>query len=101
MSLMRSNKINSILTKWYFQLGILLVTLFLFLIFRNPIFGFLVGIELIVMVIFEIKYGAKKHGWKHELLDTVIALFVALFIFGLIPLSSSAQALSAFCHHAS
>ena len=77
---MRSNKINSILTKWYFQLGILLVTLFLFLIFRNPIFGFLVGIELMVMVIFEIKYGAKKHGWKHELLDTVIALFVALFI---------------------
>ncbi len=77
---MRPNKTSNILTKWYFQLGILLVTLFLFLIFRNPIFGFLVGLELIIMVIFEIKYGAKKHGWKHELYDTIIELVVALFI---------------------
>ena len=75
-----------------YQLLILFGTLILFLIsnslFRDdkvlsiipPILGILIVIEFFVFVGMEVKSGAKKHGWTHEIVDTVIALAIAFGI---------------------
>jgi len=80
------------LRKWPFQLAILFGTLVLFLIantllrnvpslsFVPPFLGILVVIEIVFFVTLEVKEGAQKHGWKHEAVDTLIALAVALAI---------------------
>ncbi|MFN7991167.1 MAG: hypothetical protein U0R44_03335 [Candidatus Micrarchaeia archaeon] len=77
------------------QLAVLFGTLILFLItnatLRDSPFGFLplllsilIVIEIFIFVGMEVKDGAEKHGWKHEVVDTVIALLVAVMIwFGL------------------
>jgi signal peptidase I len=71
-------------------LALLLCTLALFLIANwllrdNPSLSFvpilialLVVVEIFVFVGMEVKEGAEKHGWKHEALDTLIALVVAV-----------------------
>ncbi|MBN1170197.1 hypothetical protein JXA56_04170 [Candidatus Micrarchaeota archaeon] len=71
------------------QLAILFGTLALALItmhlFRGTgleslymLFGALVAVEIFVFVGLEVKQGAQKHGWKHEIVDTFIALLVAV-----------------------
>ena len=74
------------------QLAILFITLILFLVanalfrenpalsFMPPLFGLLIVFEIIFFVTLEVKEGAVKHGWKHEIVDTVIALVVALAV---------------------
>lgn len=79
------------ITKSPVQLLILLATLALFLItnalwsdtklgFIPVLVGVLIVLEMGVFIGLEVKSGAKKHGWKHEVVDTVIALFVAVAI---------------------
>lgn len=84
---MRSNKPNtpapdffSILRNTYVQIGIILLTLFLFVITKNIIFGFLIAVEIIGIVAFEVTSGVKKHGLRSELKETAIALVVALLL---------------------
>jgi heme/copper-type cytochrome/quinol oxidase subunit 4 len=74
------------------QLGILAGTLALFLVangllrdsqslsFIPPFIGILIVIEIVAFVFMEVKEGTEKHGMKHEIVDTVIALLVAVFI---------------------
>ncbi len=71
------------------QLGILFGTLILFLIansllrdsplsFIPPLLAALIVVEIVVFVGLEVKEGARSHGWTHEIVDTVIALLVAV-----------------------
>jgi len=68
------------INKAHIQIGIIGLTLILFLFTKNVIFLVLVAVEIFGMVGLEMKEGVKKHGMKHEALDTVIALGVALGI---------------------
>ncbi len=81
------------LRKTHIQLIVLFSTLALALIsnalFGDPrsglnflpvLFGLLVVLEIAYFVMAEVKEGAAKHGWKHEALDTVVALAIALAI---------------------
>ncbi|MFZ5500463.1 MAG: hypothetical protein ACOY58_00930, partial [Candidatus Micrarchaeota archaeon] len=81
------------LGKPHIQLMILFTTLALALLsnhlFRDSgfplnmiyaLFGILIVVELAWFVAKEVKDGASKYGWKHEVLDSVIALAVAVAI---------------------
>lgn len=46
----------------------------------NLLFGAIIVFEIIYLVIIEIKQGVKKSGWKHEIVDTLIAIGVAIAI---------------------
>jgi hypothetical protein len=71
------------LRKAYVQFAILFGTLLLYLLVKgfSPLLGelllMLIFIEIIVMVALEVRQGAREAGWKHELLDTVLALVAA------------------------
>ncbi len=74
-------KNGSFFTRWYVQLGVLFGALFLYIITnQNIFFGLLLGALIIAMVLLEVRQGAKEHGWKNEIIDTVIALAVAVVI---------------------
>jgi signal peptidase I len=73
------------------QLAILFATLLLFLIansvlrdgplnFLPTLIAIAIVFEIFIFVGMEVKDGAKKHGWKHEVVDTVVALAVAIAI---------------------
>ncbi len=77
--------------KLHLQAAVLFGTLLLFLIasflfpegplaILAPLLGFIIVIEIFVFVGLEVKGGAQKHGWKHEVVDTLIALAVAVAI---------------------
>ncbi|MFH2106883.1 MAG: hypothetical protein ABII22_06500 [Candidatus Micrarchaeota archaeon] len=66
------------LQKWYAQIAIILGTLFLFIITKNIFFGIMIVLEIIIFVGLEVRQGATKHGWKNEIVDTLIAFGVAL-----------------------
>ena len=74
------------LQKTHVQLAILFITLVLYLLVKdvNPQIGIAVGIfiaiEIFVMVGLEIKAGAREYGWEHEIVDTLVALVVAVAI---------------------
>lgn len=76
-----------------FQLLVLLATLALYLITNAlfgspdspyniipPLIGLLILAEILIFVGMEVKEGAQKHGWKHEIVDTIIALAIAVAI---------------------
>ena len=87
------------------QLAILFGTFFIFLIvtfvikelsFLAPLIGLIIALEIIAFVSIEIKQGAQKHGWKHEIVDTLIAVAVALGVwFGASLLLNTSTPLSA------
>jgi hypothetical protein len=71
--------------------GILLVlgTLFLYIILKGLLAGAawldmaagaVIFFEIITLVYLEVKEGVGKHGWKHEIVDTFIAIAIALLI---------------------
>jgi signal peptidase I len=74
------------------QLVVLFATLALFLITNSlfsgdPSLSFIpvliavvIVAEIFIFVGMEIKQGASEHGWKHEVVDTFIALFVAIAV---------------------
>ncbi len=77
------------------QAAVLLGTLLLFIIansvlrdgplsFIPPLIAAIIVVEIVAFVAMEVKDGAKRHGWTHEVVDTIIALGVAVAIwFGL------------------
>ncbi|MEW6721685.1 MAG: hypothetical protein AB1324_00320 [Candidatus Micrarchaeota archaeon] len=84
-------EIRSMLRKPHVQAITLIATLALAIVsntifggtalgFVPIIFGLLVVAEIALFVSMEVKEGAEKHGWKHEAMDTAIALGVALLI---------------------
>jgi len=79
--------------KPHIQLAVLFATLALALIANklfgdpkdplnalSPLLGLLVAVEIFWFVTLEVKEGAQKHGWKHEVVDTLVALAVAVMI---------------------
>lgn len=84
-------KIPEQLEKLPVEIIVLLSTLALYII-TNSIFtsgateiiplalAALVVIEIVFFVGLEIKEGVKKHGWKHEIVDTFIAIIVAILL---------------------
>jgi len=77
--------------KWPYQIATLIGTLALFIITNATLGGgafgiipillaLLIVIEIAFFVGMEVKEGAQKHGWKHEVVDTFIALAVAVGI---------------------
>lgn len=46
----------------------------------NLLFGAIIFFEIISLVILEIKHGVKTSGWKHEIVDTLIAIGIAIAI---------------------
>lgn len=42
--------------------------------------GIAIAVEIFAFVGLEVKTGVKKHGWKNEIIDTLIALAVAVFL---------------------
>jgi len=72
--------------KTHVQFAILICSLILYLLVKDispglgVAIGVLIAIEIFVMVGLEIRQGAKESGWEHEIIDTVIALVVALAI---------------------
>jgi signal peptidase I len=90
---MMSDDARALLKKPAVQAGVLLGTLVLALLsnllFGEPgsplnflpiLFAILIVAEIAYFVGSEVKEGAEKHGWKHEVVDTVIALAIALGI---------------------
>lgn len=82
---------KKLLKKAPVELLILLTTLALYIIalqiFKSPdtefiplILGILIVIELAYFIWLEIKDGVKKHGWKHEVVDTLVAVFIAVLL---------------------
>ncbi len=68
------------LRKFNVQLAVLIFTLALYLLLQSPIIGILIALEIFAFVGLEVKEGIKHHGVKHEIVDTVIALVLALVI---------------------
>jgi signal peptidase I len=84
----------------YFQAGLLIILLILYLISPNDsfrlVFGFLVAAAMIGLVVYEMKEGVKERGIKHELKDTLLALGIALaFWFGLQFIMNTSSPISA------
>lgn len=79
-------KIMEELAKTEVQLAILFATLILYLLVKDisgqlgAAIGIFIAIEIFVMVGLEIKAGAKEYGWEHEIIDTLVALVVAVAI---------------------
>ncbi len=67
-------------TESVLQFSLIALTLVLYLITKSPIFGALILIEIVAIVALEIRYGVKKHGWKHELKEILISLGLILLI---------------------
>lgn len=74
------------LQKTNVQLAILFGTLVVYLLVKNiseelgVAIGIFIAIEIFMMVGLEIKAGAHEYGWKHEMIDTLVALIVAVAI---------------------
>ncbi len=60
------------------QLGILIISLLLYILTKSSIFGYLIALEIIFFVFVDFKVGAKKRGVKGEILDTLKSLGIAL-----------------------
>jgi len=84
--------VKNLLEKPPVEALVLLGTLIIFLIanvlvggsptlgFIPPLIALAVVIEIFFFVGLEVKQGAQKHGWKHELIDTVLALVIAVAV---------------------
>lgn len=62
------------------QVSVLVITLAVYLLTKNSIFGVLVAIEFIAFVLLEVQQGVKKHGVKDEIIDTLKSLAIAVLI---------------------
>ncbi|MDO8553538.1 MAG: hypothetical protein Q7S22_01920 [Candidatus Micrarchaeota archaeon] len=73
-------EIQKELRKFNVQIAVLIFTLVIYLLLQNPIIGIIIALEIFAFVGLEVKEGVKHHGVKHEIVDTVIALVLALLI---------------------
>ena len=67
-------------TNFALQVAVVAATILLYVLTKHPIFGVLVAIEIIGIVIIEVRLGVKKHGWKGELKDIAISLGAIVII---------------------
>jgi len=85
------DKLKENLKKIPIELIIILATLVAYLIAVNIftsketgiipiIIAAIIGFEIVFFVAVEIKQGVKKHGWKHEIVDTLVAVFIAVLL---------------------
>ncbi|MDD2655875.1 MAG: hypothetical protein PHQ80_04375 [Candidatus ainarchaeum sp.] len=84
-----SGIVDKFSTDWVYQFSLIGITLALYIITKNSLFGVLVLLELLFIVALEIRHGVRKHGWKAELRDIAISLgailllwFAAMFVMG-------------------
>jgi signal peptidase I len=62
-------------------LYIIIVAFFaLYMLFKNPLFGVVVGLGIIGLVISEVITGLFTGGLKKEIRETIVSLFIALFV---------------------
>ncbi len=61
-------------TNFALQAAVVAATILLYVLTKHPLFGVLVAIEIIGIVIIEVREGVKKHGWKGELKDVAVSL---------------------------
>lgn len=84
------------LLKKHWKIVVFLILFLLFLITKNILFAILTLISMIAIVGSEVHEGVEKHGWTHEIVDTVISLVLVLvFWFGLQFILSTASPISA------
>lgn len=62
------------------QISILVITLALYLLTKNSLFGILVAVEFLAFVALEVQQGVKSHGMKNEFVDTLKSLGIAILI---------------------
>ncbi len=83
------SKLEKILEEPPIEVLVLAVTLFLYILLTiflpskefellRIFFAALIAFEIVLFVGLEIKTGVKKHGWKHEVVDTIMALLIAV-----------------------
>ena len=89
---MKIRELEKFLEKPPVEVIVLFATLFLFILtdrlltddsewaFLRFLFAVLVIAEMLFILGVEVKQNTKKHGWKHEVVDTIVALLVALGI---------------------
>lgn len=68
------------LRKFNVQIAILIFTLAIYLLIQSPIVGIFIALEIFAFVGLEVKEGVKHHGVKHEIIDTLVALVLALLL---------------------
>lgn len=62
-------------------LYVIIVAFFaLYMIFKNPLFGAVVGLGIVALVLAEVMAGLFTGGLKKEIRETIVSLFIALFI---------------------
>jgi len=104
---MKLGELEKFLEKPPVEIIVLFATLFLYilsdtlltddsdLVFLRYLFAILVIGEMLFILGAEVKQNTKKHGWKHEVVDTIVALLVALGIwFGAIFLLNTSSPIS-------
>ena len=62
------------------QAGILLLLLIIYIWTRQVLVGVLIALLIFFIVALEIRQGAKERGWRHEAIDTLKALAIALVL---------------------
>jgi len=79
------------LNNLYVQISIILLLLFLYVLTKHPLFGLLAAVVLVSMALLEFYEGVRKNGWRHEAVETLktIAIAVLLWIALTIALSTS------------
>lgn len=73
-------EIGKELRKFNVQIAVLVLSLAVYLLTQSPLVALLIAVEIFGFVALEIKDGVKHHGIKHEVIDTLVALAVALAI---------------------
>ena len=71
-------KLRLLLQNSYFQVGVAVALLFLYIITKSPFFGLLTAVAIVLMVLLELYEGIRKNGWKSELWDIAVTVAVAL-----------------------
>jgi len=62
----------------YFQVGVAVALLLLYVITKSPFFGLLTALAIVAMVLLELSEGIRNNGWKSELWDIAVTVIAAL-----------------------
>ncbi|MEM4336041.1 MAG: hypothetical protein QXL47_04880 [Candidatus Anstonellales archaeon] len=62
------------------QFSLLVILLVLYLVTKHIFFAILTLLSFILMLASEVYFGVKKHGIRHEIIDTIVAIIFALVV---------------------
>ncbi|MEM2948443.1 MAG: hypothetical protein QXY05_02340 [Candidatus Anstonellales archaeon] len=62
------------------QFSLLVILLVLYLVTKHIFFAILTLLSFILMLASEVYFGVKKHGIRHEIMDTIVAIIFALVV---------------------